>query len=93
MTNKQLYKSLQIQGFLFSAGTVAVAVTAGLPAGYGLFRYAKEYAVFGINTYHVPVAELACMIAVLILMQVLLSYFLSRNLKKESLVERIRYEE
>lgn len=93
MTNRQLNRSLQIQGFLFSAGTVLVALLVGLPAGYGFFCYAKQNALLGINVYHVPVAELVCMIAAVGLLQTLLSYLLSRNLKKESLVERIRYQE
>ncbi len=93
MTSRQLNAVLQIQGLLFSAGTVLAAVIVGLPAGYGLFRFAKENGIFGLNVYHVPVAELACMIAAIGLLQAAVSYLLSRNLKKESLVERIRHQE
>ncbi|MDE7311966.1 MAG: ABC transporter permease [Eubacterium sp.] len=93
MTNRQLNASMQLQGLLFSAGTVLVAVFAGLPLGYVLFCYAKKNAVYGINAYHVPAKEIVCMALVIAALQAVLSYLLSRNLKKESLVERIRYQE
>ena len=93
MTNRQLNASLQLQGMIFTAGTVFVALLTGLPAGYGLFLYCKENSYFGVNVYHVPVVEIVCMTAAVTLLQLILSYILSRNLKKESLVERIRYQE
>lgn len=93
MTNRQLNASLQLQGLLFSAGTVLVAVFAGLPIGYAVFCYGKKNAIFGLNVYHIPVLEIVMMIAAIGLLQALLSFLLSRNLKKESLVERIRYQE
>lgn len=93
MTKRQLNISLQLQGMLFSAGTVLVAVLVGLPMGYALFCYAKKRAVFGIYVYHVPAAEIVCMMAAIGLLQALLSFLLSRNLKKESLVDRIRYQD
>lgn len=92
MTNAQLNRSLQLQGILFTAGTVFVALAAGLPAGYGLFVYAKSHGFFGLNGYHVPVVEIVIMVAAVAVLQLLLSFILSRNLKKESLVERIRYQ-
>ena len=42
MTNKQLNLSLQIQGLIFTVGTICVALAAGLPLGYALFSYAKH---------------------------------------------------
>lgn len=43
MTNKQLNLSLQIQGLIFTVGTICVALAAGLPLGYALFSYAKHH--------------------------------------------------
>ena len=93
MTNRQLNGSLQLQGLLFSAGTILIAVLAGLPMGYALFCYAKKRGVFGLNVYHIPIAEIVCMMAVIGLLQMLLSFLMNRNLKKESLVDRIRYQD
>lgn len=93
MTNRQLNRMLQSEGLLFTLGTVLVSLAVGLPAGYGAFLYTKHAGWIGIHTYHVPVAEILCMIAVIALLQLTLSFILSRNVKKESLVERIRQQE
>lgn len=91
MTGKQLCKSLSFQGLIYTGGTLAVSLAAGIPLGYLAFHWCRQHALFGINTYHFPLAELLIMTAVLTAMQLSLSWLLSRNLKRESLVERIRY--
>ncbi len=37
MTNKQLNLCLQLQGLIFTVGTICVALIIGLPLGYALF--------------------------------------------------------
>lgn len=93
MTNHQLNRMLQLEGILFSVGTVAVSLVVGCPLGFVIFRYAKEHGIYGLNQYQVPLSEIMIMTGVIVLMQMLLSYCLSRNLRKESLVERINYQE
>lgn len=92
LTNRQLNMSLQLEGILFTFGTMLVAFAAGLPLGYAAFRYARSEGVMGVIIYHFPVWEMVGMLALLALLQGILSYFLSRNVKKESLVERIRWQ-
>ena len=92
MTNKQLNLSLQIQGLIFTVGTICVALAAGLPLGYALFSYAKHNGIFGMNVYHVPLIPILAMILLVGLLQIVLSLVLSSNLKKETLVERIWYQ-
>ena len=92
MTNKQLNLILQIQGLLFTVGTICVALAAGLPLGYALFSYAKHNGIFGMNVYHVPLIPILVMILLVGILQIVLSCVLSSNLKKETLVERIRYQ-
>lgn len=92
MTNAQLNRSLQGEGLLYTAGTVLSAALIGIPCGYGLFCYGKENGWFGLNVYHVPVTELAVLAAFLILFQSVLSFVLSCNVKRESVIERIRYQ-
>ena len=41
MTNKQLNLCLQLQGLMFTVGTICVALIIGLPLGYALFSYQK----------------------------------------------------
>lgn len=92
MTNRQLNRSLQIQGLIFSVGTVVVALIVGLPLGYKIFLYSKKIGTFGLNVYHIPFVEIVAMIVIIMSLQLALSVILSRNIKKESLVERIRYQ-
>ncbi len=91
MTNAQLNASLQGEGLLFTVGTVAVSMLVGIPCGYGLFRYGKADQMFGLNQYHLPVRELLVMVAFLALFQTVLSFVLTRSVKRESVIERIRY--
>ena len=92
MTNKQLNLCLQLQGLMFTVGTICVALIIGLPLGYALFSYAKHNGIFGMNIYHVPIVPIFIMIFLVGLLQIVLSCVLSSNLKKETLVERIRYD-
>ena len=48
--------------------------------------------IFGMNIYHVPIVPIFIMIFLVGLLQIVLSCVLSSNLKKETLVERIRYQ-
>lgn len=91
MTNSQLDKSLQLEGGIFSAGTAVVSLAAGIPLGYALFRYCKVNGFVGLNIYHFPIKEVLLMFVFIGVLQIVLSFILSRNVKKESLVERIRY--
>lgn len=93
MTNKQLSRVLFMEGFIYVLGTIVVSLAVGLPLGYGLFRYAKSERLFGINIYHFPTIPVVLMVLALILLQIILSAVLSRNVRKESLVERIRFQE
>ena len=91
MTNKQLNLCLQLQGLMFTVGTICVALIIGF-ARLCTFSYAKHNGIFGMNVYHVPIIPILAMILLVGLLQIVLSLVLSSNLKKETLVERIRYQ-
>lgn len=91
MSNLQLNAMLQLEGLLFTLGTVIVAIVVGCPAGYFAFKIGHKKGIVGLNLYHFPWTELLCMILVIVVLQTFLSFILSRNLRKDSLVERIRY--
>ncbi|MBS4534454.1 ABC transporter permease [Clostridium sp. D2Q-14] len=93
MTNQQLNRMFQMEGFVFTIGTVIVAMAVGIPAGYAMFCYGKSQSWIGLNIYHFPLLEIVIMIAVITILQIVLSFVLSRNIRKESLIERIRYQE
>lgn len=93
MTNRQLNHMLLLDGLIFTVGTVAVALAVGTPAGYGIFLYGRNNSYIGLHEYHFPVLETVSMLIIIAAMQIILSFVLSRNVKKATLVERIRYHE
>ena len=93
MTNRQMNRMLRNEGMILTLGSVLVSLLVGMPAGYALFCYGREHSYFGLDIYHIPFAEIIAMVIVLSVLQISLSYILSRNVKKESVVERIRYQE
>lgn len=92
MTNRQLNRMLQLEGIIFSAGTVMVSLLIGSPLGYALFSYGKKKSIYGLNEYHFPWLEIGVMVCIIVIMQGVLSFLLSRNVRKETLVERINYQ-
>ena len=72
----------QVQGWIY--------VPACKPKG--IVQVTKHNGIFGMNIYHVPIVPIFIMIFLVGLLQIVLSCVLSSNLKKETLVERIRYQ-
>lgn len=93
MTRKQLNLMLQLEGMVLTAGTLIVALTLGNTFGYLAFLKCKSSHVIGIHTYSIPFPELIGMTVVLLLLQMVLSGFMSRYLQKDPLIERVRYQE
>ena len=93
MTNRQMNRMLRNEGIIFTLGSILVSLIVGMPAGYGFFWYGRDHGFFGLDVYHIPFKEIIAMIIILSVLQISLSYILSRNVKRESIVERIRYQE
>ena len=93
MTSRQLNRMLQMEGLVFTLGTLTVALTLGNVLGYVAFLKCKAYHMSGIAVYSIPWVELAVMTVILLLLQMVLSGFMSRYLQKDALIERVRYQE
>ncbi|MDE5863066.1 MAG: FtsX-like permease family protein [Lachnospiraceae bacterium] len=93
MTKKQLGHMLQMEGLVFTVGTLVVALSFGNVLGYLVWAKCKADLVIGIHIYHVPVLELLCMVGILLVMQMVLSALMSGYLQKDTLIERIRHQE
>lgn len=91
MSNRQFKQMLQAEGLIFTVGTLVVALTLGNLLGYGAFYWCRENGWFGLFSYQPPVLELVVMVIAIALLQIVLSWMLSRNVGKESIVDRIRY--
>ena len=93
MSDSQLMKMLQMEGLFYTLGTLVISIGLGSLAGYPVFLYAKEEGLFEITTYHYPLTAAIVISVVLLLIQVLLAAGLSRSVRKNSLIERIRFSE
>ncbi|MCI8665937.1 MAG: FtsX-like permease family protein [Dorea sp.] len=93
MSDSQLMKMLQLEGLFYTAGTLVISVGLGSIAGYPLFLYAKNQGIFSITTYHYPAAAAIIVTAALILLQGLLAVGIGKSVKKDSLIERVRFSE
>lgn len=93
MTKKQLNRMLQMEGLVFTVGTLLVSLSLGNVLGYLAWLKCKAGHVIGISTYSVPVAELLVMAGILLVLQAALSGYMSSYLQKEALIERIRHQE
>lgn len=93
MTKRQLNRMLQMEGLVFTVGTLLVSLTLGNVLGYLAWLKCKAAHIIGISTYSVPVAELLVMAGILLVLQAVLSGYMSSYLQKEALIERIRHQE
>lgn len=93
MSDRQLMKMLQLEGIFYTVGTLIISIGVGSLAGYPLFLYAKRTGMFDISTYHYPVTAAIIIILTLFVIQMLLAIFIPKSVRKDSLIERIRFSE
>lgn len=93
MSDRQLMKMLQIEGLFYTLGTLAATIGLGSLAGYPLFLYAKKAGMFEISNYHYPWAAAVTVSVVLLLIQAGLTLGIAKSVKKDPLIERIRFNE
>ena len=93
MSDSQLMKMLQMEGLFYTAGTLLISVGFGSLAGYPVFLYSKAKGWFEITTYHYPAAAAVIVAASLLLIQLLLAVGLGKSVRKDSLIERVRFSE
>jgi putative ABC transport system permease protein len=93
MTDRQLELLLQQEGLFYTIGTLLLSVGLGSILGYPVFLWAKYNGLFNISNYHYPAAAAVVVSMVLLLIQVILAFTLGKSVRKESLIERIRFSE
>lgn len=92
MSDSQLRKMLQLEGLFYTVGTLLVAVGGGSVAGYPVFLWARNNGMFNIRNYHYPLAATLTMIALLALVQIILTSAIGKSIKKDALIDRIRFD-
>ncbi|MCM1542322.1 MAG: ABC transporter permease [Blautia sp.] len=93
MSHRQLMKMLQMEGLFYTLGALAISIGVGSLAGYPLFLYAKHAGMFQITTYHYPWAAAVTVSVVLLLVQTALALMIAQSVKREPVIERIRFSE
>ena len=92
LSDKQLVKMLQIVGLFYTVGTLLITLTLGNILGYiAVIIFRNTGASYAIYDY--PLTQTIIMIVAITLVQILITYMVTNNFKKDSLVDRIRYSE
>lgn len=93
LSDRQLVKMLSGEGLFFTAGTLLISLTLGNFFGYLFYKWAKQEHLMSISRYHYPLWESVGLALVLLAGQLLITLLISKKMKKESLIERIRNQE
>lgn len=93
MSNRQMIRMLQMEGLFYTFGTLALSLGIGSLAGYGLFLKMKADGMFSIKYYEYPVVPAIVLTVVVFLVQLLITYLVNSNFKKQSLIDRVRFAE
>lgn len=93
MTERQLVIMLLQEGLYYTIGTVILSVGLGSLLGYPVFLWAKYNGTFNISNYHYPILAAVTISVVLMLIQMGLAIILGRSVRKETIIERIRFSE
>ena len=92
LSNKQLVRMLQIEGLFYTAGTLGITLTLGNVIGYIAYSAFKNSGA-SYASYNYPLTQTIILIVSVVLAQLLLTYVISSNFNKQSLVDRVRYSE
>lgn len=93
MSNRQLHIVLQLEGALYIIGTLILSIGIGSAAGYPVFNMAKSTGMFNIRNYQYPLTAAIIVIVVLVAVQAVMTYLIGKSLRKDSLIDRIRFSE
>lgn len=92
LTDKQLVKMLNIEAMFYTGTMLITSLTLGSGLGYiavQVFRrFGGSYA-----SYTFPLIQVIIMIVSIVIAQLTLTYLISKNFNKESLIDRVRYSE
>ncbi|GAA0862393.1 ABC transporter permease [Paraclostridium tenue] len=92
LTDKQLVKMLNIEAMFYIGTMILSSLTLGTGIGYiAVYAFRKTGASYA--TYTFPLNQILIMVFSVFIAQLLLTYFISKNFNKESLIDRIRYSE
>lgn len=90
LSNRQMSRMLAGEGLVFTAGSLILSLTLGNIFGYLVFLWGKSTGFMSVSAYHYPVFETIGLALMLLAGQGFITLFISRRMRRESLIERIR---
>lgn len=92
LTDKQLIKMLNIEAMFYTGTMLLSSLTLGSGLGYiAVYVFRKTGASYA--SYEFPIMPILIMVLCIVIAQLTLTYIISKNFNKESLIDRVRYNE
>lgn len=92
LTDKQLIKMLNIEAMFYTGTMLLSSLTLGSGLGYiAVYIFRKTGASYASYTF--PLVPILIMVLCIVIAQLTLTYIISKNFNKESLIDRVRYNE
>lgn len=92
LTDKQLIKMLNIEAMFYTGTMLLSSLTLGIGLGYiAVYVFRKTGASYA--SYTLPLVPILIMVLCIVIAQLTLTYIISKNFNKESLIDRVRYNE
>ncbi|MGL5316692.1 MAG: ABC transporter permease [Peptostreptococcaceae bacterium] len=90
LTNKQLIQMLNKEAMFYTSFMLIGSLTIGNIIGYIAVQVMKKSGASYV-VYALPINQIIIMIVCVVAAQLLLTYLISKNFNKESLIDRVRY--
>ena len=93
MSNGQMKKMLRLEGMFYAGGIVLLAAGLGSIIGYLVFLYIEAEGIMQIRTYSYPFLQVILLIAVVVIVQLILTTATIHLVNKETVITRIQASE
>lgn len=93
MTDRQLFTMLQLEGAYYILGTLFVTIAGGALLSYPVYIWAEDHGILGVHKYQFPFSALIIISCVLAVLEIILVAFIAHSIKKETIIDRIRFSE
>lgn len=90
MTGSQISKMIMGEGLVLAAGNVLISVIFGSLLGYGICAFMRQLGAAHYVEYQFPLLYSLLYVAVVVLIPCVIGFFMIRNFRSYSLVERLR---
>jgi ABC-type antimicrobial peptide transport system permease subunit len=91
LSRSQLILQLGSEGLIVILASLLITFSVGIPVGYFGVQFFKRSATYA--EYQLPLEAMLVLICAYVTVQVLTTYYMQRRFSKESLIERIRFNE